>query len=353
MLSVTLHYQQKAELIIITTTCIKDILHSSAAVCNILNFFISKMSEEKEQSVENASNDASDDQNAWWKSWYSAAKSKSEVVLDFLKQDLNEISTTVKTEASSFINNTASAISDGIQINNPEWLTAKNTMKESVSSIINQVSKALNPPPLDGDEEPYIVAHDKLVSVSKLQKKLYLLSADPNTYMNEIEENFHSRYNAWLESVKNYEFNLLSNESLTKLLLRNLRLKENYEKLVPEQVSHGDFWNRYLFRKALLEDEEAEFQRKKNIEKRICDNLEWERESFGSNISLSEEEQKLLLREYENERNAIVKPESMGKTRKTNSEGTSESEVSSIQSVHDRESSSDDWEKDFDIEEIA
>lgn len=52
MLSVTLHYQQKAELIIITTTCIKDILHSSAAVCNILNFFISKMSEEKEQSVE-------------------------------------------------------------------------------------------------------------------------------------------------------------------------------------------------------------------------------------------------------------------------------------------------------------
>lgn len=140
-------------------------------------------------------------------------------------------------------------------------MTAKNTMKESVSSIINQVSKALNPPPLDGDEEPYIVAHDKLVSVSKLQvrfflfvniyihktliqmskicifqKKLYLLSADPNTYMNEIEENFHSRYNAWLESVKNYEFNLLSNESLTKLLLRNLRLKENYEKLVPEQV---------------------------------------------------------------------------------------------------------------------
>lgn len=34
------------------------------------------------------------------------------------------------------------------------------------------MSNALNPPPLDGDEEPYIVQNDKVVSISKLQVSL-------------------------------------------------------------------------------------------------------------------------------------------------------------------------------------
>ena len=134
-----------------------------------------------------------------------------------------------------------------------------------------------------------------------LQSKLYLLSADPSTYLLDIEEDLHTRYSAWLDSLKNYEFDLLSHESLTKLLLSNTRLKENYETLVPEkvremenflplvfssssyqnaifvQVSHGEFWNRFLFRKALLEDEEAEHHRKKSMEKKFCDTLEWEK----------------------------------------------------------------------------
>lgn len=135
------------------------------------------------------------------------------------------------------------------------------------------MSSALNPQPLDGDEEPYIVENDKIVSISKFQvrsvllilyylstyltfcifcvcqvkhllityfvyfqSKVYLLSADSSTYLNDIEENLRLRYTAWLDSLKNYEFNPLSNEKLTKLLLSNSRLKENYDKLVPEQV---------------------------------------------------------------------------------------------------------------------
>lgn len=74
------------------------------------------------------------------------------------------------------------------------------------------------------------------------QSKLYLLSADSKTYLTDIEENLLSRYNAWMDSLKNYEFNQLSNESLTKLLLSNSRLKENYEKLVPEQVRYNYFF---------------------------------------------------------------------------------------------------------------
>lgn len=43
------------------------------------------------------------------------------------------------------------------------------------------------------------------------------------------------------------------------------------------QISHGEFWNRYLFRKALLEDEEAEKHRRRSLEKKVCESLEWEK----------------------------------------------------------------------------
>ncbi|XP_065206514.1 BSD domain-containing protein 1-like isoform X1 [Planococcus citri] len=302
-----------------------------------------------------------EDENSWsWKSWYSAAKNKSGEVFDYLKQDLNEISTTVKSEASSFLNTTRTAIVDGIQITNPEWTSATSTVKESVSSILSQVSSALSPQPCDGDEEPFIVENDKIVSISKFQSKLYLLSADTSTYLKDIEETLSTRYSAWLESLKHYEFDPLSNEKLTKLLLTNSRLKENYEKLVPEQVSHGEFWNRFLFRKALLEDEEAEKVRKKSVESKIADSLHWDKETLGSHLSLSEEEQNQLLKEYEEELSSIsTKPETIETTKDeitkqilTSSATNSISEGSSAQSLNDRESSSDDWEKDFDIEEI-
>ncbi|KAK7602160.1 hypothetical protein V9T40_009601 [Parthenolecanium corni] len=336
------------------------------------------MAEDKNQNEVNENND----ENAWWKSWYNSAKSKSEEVFDYLKQDLTEISSTVRTEAASIINSTTSVISEGIPVNipAPEWSNATASVKESVSSFINTMSSALNPQPLDGDEEPYIVENDRIVSISKFQSKLYLLSADSSTYLNDIEDNLRLRYSAWLESLKNYEFNPLANEKLTKLLLSNSRLKENYDKLVPEQISHGEFWNRYLFRKALLEDEEAEKHRRRSLEKKVCESLEWEKESFGSHLSLSEEEQGQILQEYEKERCICSKLEPENKDENIKSElhgSNAESEVSSVQSANDRgkhwesflksfdilppvvtntfflsESSSDDWEKDFDIDEI-
>lgn len=72
--------------------------------------------------------------------------------------------------------------------------------------------------------------------IFRIQSKLYLLSSDANTYLKDIEDNLLTQYNAWMDSLKNYEFDQLSNEKLTKLLLSNSRLKENYEKLVPEKV---------------------------------------------------------------------------------------------------------------------
>lgn len=59
-----------------------------------------------------------------------------------------------------------------VQIPAPEWSNATASVKESVSSFINTMSSALNPQPLDGDEEPYIVENDRIVSISKFQVRV-------------------------------------------------------------------------------------------------------------------------------------------------------------------------------------
>lgn len=59
-----------------------------------------------------------------------------------------------------------------MKIPNTEWSSATTSVKESVSSLILQVTNALNPQPLDGDEEPYIVENDKIVSITRFQVRI-------------------------------------------------------------------------------------------------------------------------------------------------------------------------------------
>lgn len=49
----------------------------------------------------------------------------------------------------------------------------------------------------------------------------------------------------------------LSADRLEKHLNSSIVLRKQYEELVPTKVSHPLFWKRYLFRKALLEDDIA------------------------------------------------------------------------------------------------
>jgi len=75
--------------------------------------------------------------------------------------------------------------------------------------------------------------------------------------------------------VKSGDSSLLSNDKLTKILNECIPLRENYEKLVPDFVSHADFWYRFLFRKALLEDEDAKQQRRSEREKQEVERIDF------------------------------------------------------------------------------
>lgn len=104
---------------------------------------------------------------------------------------------------------------------------------------------------------------------------MYTLSNDPNTFLMEIDDQLDKRYKAWLDWVKSGDSSLLSNEKLTKILNDCNPLRENYEKLVPNSVSHADFWYRFLFRKALLEDEDAKQERLLEKEKRATEKIDF------------------------------------------------------------------------------
>lgn len=89
-----------------------------------------------------------------------------------------------------------------------------------------------------------------------------------------IDDLLDKRYRAWLDWVKCGDSSLLSDEKLTKMLNDCPPLNDNYQKLVPDSISHTDFWYRFLFRKALLEDEDAKQQRRLEKEKQEAERID-------------------------------------------------------------------------------
>lgn len=246
--------------------------------------------------------------------WVESAKSKSKEVLEAVKKDLDELSTVVKEEAH--------AASEVFGLNQPE--STVGAMKKSFSTFLGQMSEVLVPPMEDEDAEPVMITKDGLVTLTGFAKHLAELQANDATYLNEPDEMLASQYQRWLEVIEQDQF---TEPRLTKQLTSSQILNEKYLNLVPSKVAHMDFWKRYLFKKALLEDAvanaeaatkkaEGEVESTKTVvpDKIIVqteqpkptvteeDELKmWEADLGTQNIELSEEEQARLLEEYEKE----------------------------------------------------
>ncbi|KAL0277752.1 UNVERIFIED_CONTAM: hypothetical protein PYX00_004929 [Menopon gallinae] len=308
----------------------------------------------------------------WWSPWVEAAKLKSCEVLEFVKKDLNEISTVVKAEASSVVNSTANALKDTFKLEEPN--SRANSVKRSVSSFLGTVSSVLSPMPEDDDQEAVIIKNDDLVKLSPFQIKLHELIQNPDTFLVDIEESLLPQYRSWLEIIDDQ----LTTEKLTKQLVASADLHNQYETLVPQRVSHIVFWKRYLFRKALLEDEESRREIKEKKEKEQIEKVQWDKgnpiEDFAKNIELSEEEQIRILSEYEKEKKKSPSPskeDSKKVTKKASKESDSPmdelnmsvkkdlvivgdpggSQMSTSSGDTESKDTGDDWEKDFELED--
>ncbi|CAH1965575.1 unnamed protein product [Acanthoscelides obtectus] len=246
----------------------------------------------------------------WLGSWLNAAKNKSTEVLEFVKKDLEEFGSVVKNEANCVISSTGSVLENTLSLDSPT--STASTMKRSFSSFLGQMNSVLNPSPDDSDTEILIVENSETVELTKLQKAIYDLQKNADTFLKDPDESLSKQFRCWLEIVDDQ----LSDDRIAKYVNSSEILKRQYAKLVPEVVEHHLFWKRYLFKKALLEDE---FARQEALEKREQkeklmseDDLKWEQEDFAADIELSEEQQIKLLEEYEKEK----KNESSPKNRK-------------------------------------
>lgn len=276
----------------------------------------------------------------------NAAKNKSAEVLEFMKKDIEEFSTVVKSEATTIASSTAAAVKETLQLDKED--STASTVKKSVSTFFGQVAEVFTPTLGEQFDEAILIQGGNPVSMTAFQVKLHQLMKEDTTYLSEVEEGETAQFEAWLEVSKETLDNV---DRLTELLALNTLLQEKYSTLVPDKVSHSDFWKRYLFRRALLEDREAEEIRRRQREAKVADAVPWDKENLSEGIELSEEDQVRLLQEYEKEKSAegtkTNSPVDMKMEEKNDLVivGSAPSQTSSS-----KESTDEDWEK-FDIDE--
>ncbi|XP_037874006.1 BSD domain-containing protein 1-B [Bombyx mori] len=294
-----------------------------------------------EKSTDSSASEASSSQISdekqsgnWWDSWLSSAKTKSAEVYTMVKKDLDEIGSAVKCEASHVFSTTSNVIGKTLKLDVPE--SPANAMKKSISTFIGQVSTVLNPEPDDEDDTEVILSSGDTTMLSTYKKELEALQRVDATF---IVPAYSPEFEAWKASLETSEAGIVSPVSAARRLNSNPVLKAQYDKLVPDAVSHDEFWERYLFRVALLQDKLAAASRKqtieeptndpvmanlplesqpqtpekvpekvpiieneKNYENEDIDNVvTWEDEDFAHDVELTEEQQTLLLEEYERE----------------------------------------------------
>lgn len=124
-------------------------------------------------------------------------------------------------------------------------------MKKSISSFLGQVSDVLVPTLEDEEAEAIMITKDGIVTLTGFAKHLAELQTNDATFLQEPVDELAPQYKRWLEVVEQEQF---TEPRLTKQLTNSQILNEKYLSLVPEKVSHMEFWKRYLFKKALLED---------------------------------------------------------------------------------------------------
>lgn len=124
-------------------------------------------------------------------------------------------------------------------------------VKKSLSSFFGQVSEALIPSLEEDESDAVLITNEGQVTLVGFQKHLAELQAADETFLTSPAASLSENYQRWLEVTEQDQF---TQTRLAKHLASSEILNEKYLTFVPEQVAHMDFWQRYLFRRALLED---------------------------------------------------------------------------------------------------
>jgi len=266
-----------------------------------------------------------------------SAKIKSNEVYGFVSKDLEEVSSHANTMVKSS-SMTIKKTLEKIDTKSDELADqAYESVKTSVTSAwryaagyANQMFKEE-----DLEAEALLVQGEQQepVILNRLQAQLYALGSDPETFTTDPHEDDKAEYEAWKCDLEKRE------GEISDLMVTSPNIRKNYSSLVPEKVTHKNFWTRYFFKVHLIELQEnrrqvlkkraAEVSASKNDEEINWDDVA----DLAEPSEIPTEMQDKLLNEYEKE---LKGQKSLKK----------ELNIKENKITPDKEeNSSDDWEK--------
>ncbi|XP_064624832.1 BSD domain-containing protein 1-like [Lineus longissimus] len=206
------------------------------------------------------------DDGGWLGGWLQTVKDKSVSAMEFVKRDLAEYTCTMQTDTRTV----AHAVKEGIKEENASTTSAK--MKKGLGYILGGITQVLTVPPDDSDEEQVMVGKDSVTVFDKAKVRLRAIQVDPGTYIN-APAGPPVEFDEWLATN-----DLLEKKGhISELLVSNVDVRALYTQLVPSEVSHTLFWQRYFYKLHLLEkDEERRRELKKRAEEAKSETVGWE-----------------------------------------------------------------------------
>lgn len=263
---------------------------------------------------------------------------------EFLEKDLSEFGRVLNEE-------TQETVKDVKVVGN----FVANTMTSWAANISEVVSKSsiANTGYYDGYDQGIIGKNRQKVNfVSALEARLHNLRTDSATYCNEPED--EADYELWKET-----FDMDATKStISDLLVASTEVRSLYTKHVPAEVAHQEFWMRYFYKLDALE--RAERRRNALMERADKSGTEDDEDlSWGDEDSSNDEESKPKEQSKPKEESSngsgsslqIIDKEILNNEEIVVVQNTeTEKPVKKVDSKTPLES--DDWEKEFDIEDL-
>ncbi|CAG5119843.1 unnamed protein product, partial [Candidula unifasciata] len=197
------------------------------------------------ESSESANNNSWE---SWLGGWVQTAKEKSSTALEIVKKDLAEFTCTIHRDTERAVEITKESL------NNENTASATNRVKAGLTSFLDNISRALVIPP-DDDYIPVTVAADGSGLYDRGKARLHAIQLDASTYM-DPPDGPPEQFQMWLQS-----FNIDQHKGeISELLVSKVEVRALYTRLVPSEVSHAEFWQRYFYRVHKLDCDEARKQ---------------------------------------------------------------------------------------------
>ncbi|XP_064203393.1 BSD domain-containing protein 1-like isoform X2 [Anguilla rostrata] len=241
-----------------------------------------------------------DQNDGWWGGWlqqsFQAVKDKSAEAYEFIKRDLTEFSNVVQHDTACSIAATAIAVRDKLAVEGSSDTTDK--VKKSLSNILGVITDTLVPPPdktIDCNVITLVATPEGTTEVYDSTKaRLYSLQADPATYCSE-PDGPPEQFEGWRSSFSLEEMK----GEISELLVSSPSIRALYAKMVPAEVSHFEFWQRYFYKVFQIDQEETRRAALKQRAEKSTDSegLDWEEEegefmvaTFSSGLGLKSQE---------------------------------------------------------------